>query len=458
LARSNKALVISEFEESGSSKVLLMNKLILLFLFSTFYFTYSYCQFSPGYFALKDISMIDGVSKEVRSHYTIIIRNNLIEEVGPAKDIAIPDSAVVFYYPGKYLIPGLIDSHVHLATEPTVEDNRIRAEKDLKEMLLSGITSVRDMAGDARALASLSRDAKLDEIISPDIYYAALMAGPAFFKDPRTHQSTQGGVAGEMPFMRAITDSTDLRVAVAEAKGTGATAIKLYADLGGMLAKKITIEAHRQHMLVWSHANLGDASALEVINAGVNSISHAAMVSGWNSRNIPPECLVPGLSNYFWDSLFIQLPVADLIKAMQENKTILDATVLTFKEAGTDTSIPGKRRLAWFAMYQIGKRFTMLAREKGVIICSGTDLDDKKFVQREMKLLVKECSFTPMEALISATKNGALVIGIDNTTGTIQKGKIANLVLLSANPTVDIDNIDKVELVIKNGRIFNSKN
>ena len=143
---------------------------------------------------------------------------------------------------------------------------------------------------------------------------------------------------------------------------------------------------------------------------------------------------------------------------MQINKTILDATVLTYKEAGSDSSMPGKRRLALFAMYEIGKRFTMLAREKGIVICSGTDLDDKKFVQREMKLLVKECSFTPMEALISATKNGALAIGIESTTGTIQKGKIANLVLLSANPAVDIDNIDKVELVIKNGKLYNTKN
>jgi imidazolonepropionase-like amidohydrolase len=56
-----------------------------------------------------------------------------------------------------------------------------------------------------------------------------------------------------------------------------------------------------------------------------------------------------------------------------------------------------------------------------------------------------------------ARSNKALVIGIDNTTGTIQKGKIANLVLLSANP-VDIDNIDKVELVIKNGKLYNTKN
>lgn len=432
-----------------------MRKPILLLLLSVFFSIRSFCQFSPGYYALKDVSIIDGISKNVLDHYTIIIRDNHIEAIGQVNEMAVPDSAAVFYYRGKYVMPGLIDTHVHLATEPTKEDNRIRAEKDLKEMLLSGITSVRDMAGDARALASLSRDAGLDEIVSPDIYYSALMAGPVFFEDPRTHQATQGGIAGEMPFMKAVDDSTDLHRAVAEARGTGAIGIKLYAELSGKLAKRITAEAHSQHMRVWSHANLDHASALEVIDAGVNSISHASMISGWNSRNIPSGLLKPGAGKTFWDSVFKSLPVRDLIKAMLTNKTILDATVLTYKEAAADMSMPANRRQAWMAMYEIGKRFTMLARESGVPVSTGTDLDDKKFVQREIKLLVKECGFTPMEALISATKNGALTIGIEKTTGTIQPGKIANLVLLSANPAQDIDNLDTVELVIKNGRLFN---
>jgi imidazolonepropionase-like amidohydrolase len=433
-----------------------MNRALRLILFWTFYSTATYCQFSPGYYALKDVSVIDGISKNVLEHYTIIIRNKHIEAVGPVKEITIPDSAIIFNYPGKYVMPGLIDSHMHLATDPSNDDNRIRAEKDLKEMLLSGITTVRDMAGDARALASLSRDAALDEIISPDIYYAALMAGPAFFKDPRTHQTTRAGVAGGMPYMKAVTDSTDLKIAVAEAKGSGATAIKLYAELSGELARKITEEAHRQNMLVWSHANLDYATPLDVINAGVNSISHAAMISNWNSRNIPPAFLKAGLSDSFWDSVFRTLPVTELIKAMQKNKTILDATILTYKEAGSDPSLSDNRRQAWFVMYQIGKRFTILAHEKGIPISAGTDLDDKRFVQREIKLLVQECEFTPMDALISATAIGARAAGIEKTTGTIQTGKIANLVLLSANPARDIDNLDKVVLVIKNGKLFNA--
>ena len=75
-----------------------------------------------------------------------------------------------------------------------------------------------------------------------------------------------------------------------------------------------------------------------------------------------------------------------------------------------------------------------------------------------MKLLVEECAFTPMESLKAATRNGAMALGLESVTGSIQKGKMANLVLLSADPSQDISNIDKVELVIKNGKLFNAGN
>jgi len=211
--------------------------------------------------------------------------------------------------------------------------------------------------------------------------------------------STQGGNAGGMPYMLAVTDSTNLVIAVAEAKGTGAPGIKLYAELGGALSKKITTEAHRQHMLVWSHANLDQATALEVVNAGVDVISHAAMVSGWYSKNIPGYLLDPKLNTSDWDSIYATIPLTDLVNAMLKNNTILDATVLTYKLAGSDTFIPEKRRLAWKALYEVGKRFTAVAEKKGITVCAGTDLDDNKFVQREMKILVEECGFTPMQSL-----------------------------------------------------------
>ncbi len=411
-------------------------------------------QYSPGCYALKDVNVIDGISKKVLSKQTIIIREDIIEVIGPVKDVLIPDSCAVFNYSGRYIIPGLIDTHIHLATTPSGEDNRPRAERDLQAMLLTGITSVRDMAGDARELASLSRDALVGDIISPDIYYAALMAGPSFFKDPRTQSSTQGAVAGEMPYMKGVTDSTNLIIAVASAKGTGATAIKLYAQLTGELAKKITREAHHQGMPVWSHADLTIASPLEVINAGVNSISHAGMMARWPSKEIPEAWLEPESGDNFWDKAYKTLPVNDYVNAMLNHKTILDPTLLVYQNRLADSSLSQNVRARTMAQWQIAKRFTQQALEKGVPVCTGTDTDEDKFVQREIKLLVKEAGFTPMEAIISSTRIGAMAIGIEKSTGTIQAGKIASLAMLSANPVADIDNLDKVELVIKRGRLF----
>jgi imidazolonepropionase-like amidohydrolase len=433
-----------------------MQKAIGILLICLFNSILSFSQFKPGNFALKDVTLIDGISNVEKSHFTIIIRDNIIQSLGPVAETLIPDSVVVFSCTGKYLMPGLIDTHVHLATDPDAEDNRQRAERDLRDMLLSGITTVRDMAGDARALASLSRDASLDEIISPDIFYSALMAGPSFFEDPRTIQSSRGGKPGEMPFMKAVTDSTDLRQAIAEAKGTRATAIKLYAELSARLAERITAEAHKQGMQVWSHANLDQAKALDVINASVNVVSHAAMLSDWHRDNIPNVCLRSGLTEKFWDSLFKFFPVAELAKAIKANHTILDATVLVFQEAGSDPSLPVSSRQIYLAMFEMGRRFTRALWESGVPVCTGTDVDEKKFVQREMKILVKECGFSPMDALISATQIGARAIGLEKSRGTVEPRKIADLLLLSADPSKDIDNIDKVYRVIKNGKLYSN--
>lgn len=434
-----------------------MKKTLLKSLTSVFFLLpfASFGQFAPKYFAFKDVSIIDGVSTSVLAHQTILIRGNKIEKVGPSTSTAIPDSCITFQLSGKFVIPGLIDTHVHLATEPSGGDNRAKIEKELKAILLSGITSVRDMAGDARSLAALSRDALTGDITAPDIYYSALMAGPSFFNDIRTHMSSKGAVAGQVPFLQAITYATDLTLAVAKAKGTGAAGIKLYTQLDGELAKKITTEAHRQGMLVWSHADLVLANPLEVINAGINSISHVGRFTSWPSGKVPEAWLKPNLSESFWDAAFKTIPAEEYVKAMLQHKTILDATLFLYTEILTYPSVNEEMKIRTIADREIGKRFIKLAFSSGVPVCTGTDLGDKRFVQQEIKALVNQCGFTPMQALISATKHGAMALGIEDKTGTIQQGKTANLVVLSANPAEQIDHLDKVEWVIKNGQIFN---
>jgi hypothetical protein len=110
----------------------------------------------------------------------------------------------------------------------------------LRRNLYGGVTAVRDMADDDRAVAELARAAQQAEIPAPDIYFAALMAGRPFFEDPRVAAAGKGWPLGTAPWLQAIDDKTDIHDAVVLARGTGATAIKVYADLPARLIDAIT--------------------------------------------------------------------------------------------------------------------------------------------------------------------------------------------------------------------------
>jgi imidazolonepropionase-like amidohydrolase len=207
------------------------------------------------------------------------VRGNSIVAVGSRRELLsgpnAPRDAIVINLGGGYVIPGLIDAHVHLSTSP----DRPNAEAELHRLLYAGVIAGRDMAGDARALASLSRDSRLVEIVAPNVYFSAVMAGQSFMSDPRPQASTVGEIAGEVPWMRVITPETDLVTAVAQAAGTSATGVKIYANLAASEVARITEEAHRQGMKVWAHSMVFPARPLEVVQSGVDVISHACYLA-----------------------------------------------------------------------------------------------------------------------------------------------------------------------------------
>ena len=219
-------------------------------------------QFSFKNYALHHLNVVDVNSKQILKNHSIVIHDGTIINILPTRDYVKNDSTQVINLKNKYVVPGLIDAHVHFATDPTKE-RRDNAEKVLKEMLLTGITSVRDMAGDTRALASLSRNTLVGDVDGPTIYYSALMAGTRFFSDPRTIATAQGGISGEMPYMKAIHSGSNLPLEIAQAKGTGAHGIKLYANLSAKEMNAIVKEAKKQGIPVWSHASLRPTNLLK---------------------------------------------------------------------------------------------------------------------------------------------------------------------------------------------------
>lgn len=424
---------------------------ILLFVLTS---TTASAQFSFGSCALQNVTIIDVNTNAVLYDYTIIIQEDKIADILPSKNYIANDTVQSIVLKGKFVVPGLIDAHVHFATDPT-EERRDNAEKVLKEMLLTGITSVRDMAGDTRALSGLSRNALLGDIVAPNIYYSSLMAGSSFFSDPRTIATAQGGVSGKMPYMKAIDNTSNMVVEVAQAKGTGAHGIKLYASLTKEQVQSIVTEAKKQNIPVWSHGALTPAVPTDVISSGVISISHSDMLiyEKYQKReNIPTSwkgTSVINMSAEFWEEEYGNLGMDAIFELMKQYDVVLDATLSVYE--------PYKDSENSHWRYEMAKRITRDANKAGVKVAAGSDSDQKTFVQHEMQLLVNESGFTPFEAITAATKNAAQATGILEKEGTIEVGKKANLLFLNTDPIEKIEHIDDVFLIIKNGKLYNKK-
>jgi imidazolonepropionase-like amidohydrolase len=401
----------------------------------------------------RHASLIDGTGAPLRRDVAVITDGDRITAVVADKDLSAAQlqGAKQVDLSGKYLLPGYIDSHQHLATPP----DRPEAEARLKRDIYSGITGTRDMADDIRQIADITRAARVGEIPSPDINYVALMAGPGFFKDPRTQAIAQGAVAGQVPWEQAIDHSTDMVLAIARAKGTYATAVKIYADLPGDLVAKITREAHRQGLRVWAHGMVFPATPQEVVDAGVDTVSHTCYLAyqAMSKRPDSYEHRFPIDASLFQH----ENPVmAKLYADMRKRGTILDATVHVYREVEEAAREQHKPPLCTVAF---AGKLTNQAWRAGVQISTGTDGDTPleepwPSLFDEFQLLHDAAGMPPMAVIQAATLTGAKAMGAEQDMGAIVPGKLANMVVLSADPLDDVRNMRSVVMTVKRGRQF----
>lgn len=403
-------------------------------------------------------TIIDGTGAPAQANMTLDIRGERIAGIYPDRSSPVPKGARVENLRGRYVIPGLIDAHVHLTG---AEPDFAHYLPHLHAMLRGGVTAIRDMAGDDRLIAYLAGQANSDALASPDVFYVALMAGPTFFtEDVRAQEASAGEPLGKAPWMQAITPTTDIPLAVAEAKGSGATALKLYANLSASLVAKITAEAHRQGLRVWTHATIFPATPGDAVAAGVDTISHSPYLVWEAAPKVPDDYRGRALGDFA--HIRPDAPrILALFEAMKQHGTILDATLLPFAdEARHHSKNVGAGIVPW--SYAV----TKLAHRQGVLIDVGTDssglpadahgpeLHALPSVHAEMALLVEHCGFTPIEAIQAATQVSAAAMGQAAQRGTLAPGKRADLVVLTADPTRDIRNTGKIMFVLKNGRTY----
>jgi imidazolonepropionase-like amidohydrolase len=400
--------------------------------------------------------LVDVEAGAARPETAIVVRGERIVAVLPdAEATARRDFAGArqIDLAGRYVIPGLIDSHEHLATPP----NQRQARANMRRDLYGGVTAVRDMADDLRAVGELAREARLAEIPGPDLYSAALMAGPSFFDDPRTHAAARGATAGAVPWMQAITPSTDLPLAVAMARGTSATAIKVYANLPGAMVSRIVAEAHRQGVPVWAHSAVFPASPKEVIASGADVVSHACYLA-YQVAGVPDayQHRVPVDPAPFAGGA--NPVMAGLFRDMRAHGTILDATGRVYVEDEARAAAAGQGRKV-LCTAELAATLTRQAWRAGVPISAGTDglaewNDPWPALYGELDFLAHRVGMPPAEVLKAATIVGARAAGQAADMGVVSAGKLANFAVLAADPLADIDAVRSVTLTVKRGRAY----
>mgnify|MGYP005983942969 CR=1 FL=1 len=408
----------------------------------------------PRTVAYRGAVLFDATGAPSRSGLTLVTRGERILAVQPDRD-PLPEGAETVDVAGLYVLPGLIDTHVHVATPPDAESARAQ----MRRWLYSGVTAVRGMADDLRSVGELARQARVGEVPSPDIYYAALMAGEGFFKDPRTQAVSAGAVAGRTPWMQAITPDTDLPLAVAMARGTSATGIKIYADLPGDLVARITAEAHRQAVPVWTHAMVYPATPQEVIAAGPDVMSHACILA--HQAQAPADRPVSYASRTPIDRapfLDGDNPVVQgLLEQMRDKDIVLDATVRVYAEQDRAAAAPGARQPICSGPMVFA--LTRQAYRAGVAISAGTDgetpdSDAWPALIEEMELLQNAVGMTPADVLVAATRTAARTVNQSQDMGTIEAGKLANFIFVAADPAADVANLRSLRFTVKRGGAF----
>lgn len=395
-------------------------------------------QAPPRVLVIEGVTVVDVARGALAANQRIVIRGDTIATVDAMSAPAPADAAQTLDGRGLFAIPGLVDHHVHLA--PRMDSALVRAVR-------GGVTLVQALAGDNRLAGNYARAVLAGELPGPEIAYASVMAGPDFFGDPRFRNAGLGYAPGLAPWAHAVTAGTNPVLSVAGARGSGAEVLKLYAMMEAPLVERLTAEAHRQGMRVVAHGTVFPARPSELVAAGVDVLTHVPYLSwegagtitaaeSWNRRDGP------------YGAIHAASPAMQaLLRQMATRGTWLEPTLWVFHREAADSLIQ-----------QWGREVTRAAHEAGVGILAGTDglmgggPDALPNIHAELELLVRS-GLSPAAALAAATINPVRLMGRQSTHGEVAAGRVADLVLLEANPLEEITATRAIRHVIRRGTV-----
>ena len=409
--------------------------------------------------AFTHANVIDGRDSIPRRDQTVIVRGNRIVAAGAASAVAVPSGATIIDARGKYLIPGLWDMHVHTT---------LTGGRDLLPLYVAnGVTGVRDMAGDWDTLTKWRREIENGPLAGPRM----IVSGPYL-------------EGGDVPVPHILTRTPDEgRAGVDSLVKLGVDFIKVHGQLTPATYYAIASRARERHIAFAGHVSQAVGSA-NASDSGQKSIEHLL--------GIPAPCtsaeslaLRPRFTVQTAVGRCSSTDLSALYAKFVHNGTWVTPTFTAAVEVATwpMRAVPGDtlaRYLPLAVRRYVAELFPMpdsipagadsvghamlvrrlqqveAMRRAGVHILTGTDAPLRNSppgfgLHEELTLLVRG-GMSPFNALRSATYEPAVYFGMLDSAGTIAPGKLADLVLLDANPLDDIRNTRSINTVIANGR------
>ncbi len=418
-----------------------------------------------GVIALEGATLLDGSGGEPVRDALILIKGGHIQAVARVNEVEVPRGAQVVNLVGKTVIPGLIDAHAHV--------ERWAGER----YLAWGVTTVRDLgASSTDSSIALKNDFNLGSMLGPRTFTSGAMID---------------GVPPTYPTATGVRTSTDVRKAVDQRAVAGADYVKIYTKFSADLLKPLLDEANTLRLPIAAH--LGKIDAVTAARAGIASLEHMAGVvqaasrtpavyerahdqflRGWTTEEIGWATLDSASVARTARSLaatrvaIVPTLVVHEMLSRLDNPTLLLRPGMEDVPAGATSvrDVAGLlRRTGWrSADFQAFRRsrprqnqFVREYKRAGGLIATGSDAANQLLVpglslHEEMSLLVG-AGLTPVEAVTAATRKGAELLRADSL-GRVAEGKVADLVVLDANPAKDIAATRRIAWVMFRGRIL----
>ncbi len=394
-----------------------------------------------------------------RADHTVLVKGDRIVAVGPSRRTKPPAGAMVIDAGGKALIPGLWDMHAHLGD----------AEGPLN--IASGVTTVRDLGNDPDYLDEVRKRYDAGEAIGPHVHRSGFIEG----RGPNSASSK----------VKAETEE-EAREAVEFYAKRGYSGIKIYNSMKAELVPVLAKLAHDKGMRVSGHVPVF-MRARDVVVAGYDEIQHINMLflnflvdDDTDTRTLARFTLV---AEHGLEVDFDSKPVRDFMKLLKRKRIVIDPTVATFEDMFTarqgevpagivplverlpiqaqryfrggglakDAAQVKKYRAVYAHMLALVRRL----HESGIRIVPGTDTIAGLWLHRELALYV-QAGISTADVLRIATVGAAQVLKQDRDVGTIERGKVADLVLVDGDPLANIEDVAKTVTVIRAGTVYDA--